>query len=118
MHSHHLFGVRLYPFCLGSIALEIAWYLVIGSRSYPWRETFAGIGVYALQVAAKAARPLVVAPAVGAVVQLFGRNWSMAGITDEGAGAPTGSIGVFFRSHPETPVRVRRLFEAGAACAG
>ncbi len=60
MHVHHLF--RLWPFILGSIVLEIAWYLLVRRRSYPWREMLASIGVEVLRVPAKLLRPLTIAP--------------------------------------------------------
>jgi hypothetical protein len=38
MHAHRLLGFRFYPFLLGAVALEIAWYPLISRRAYPWRE--------------------------------------------------------------------------------
>jgi sterol desaturase/sphingolipid hydroxylase (fatty acid hydroxylase superfamily) len=59
---HDVFGPSLYLFVLGSIALEILWYLLLQKRSYPWREMFASVGVYVLRAPAKLLRPLIVGP--------------------------------------------------------
>lgn len=50
------------PFAIGSIILEIAWYLLIARRSYPWREMFASAAIYVLRAPARLLRPLIVAP--------------------------------------------------------
>lgn len=62
MHAHHPFGLPLLPFALGAIALEIAWYLLVGKRSYPWREMVASLGLYALRQPLKLLRPVTTAP--------------------------------------------------------
>jgi sterol desaturase/sphingolipid hydroxylase (fatty acid hydroxylase superfamily) len=49
-------------FALGSVGLEIGWYLLVQRRSYPWREMWASLGVYALRLPARLVRPLVVLP--------------------------------------------------------
>ena len=62
MQFHHLLHHWLYPFILGSVAIEIAWYLLAWKRSYPWQEMMASVGVYVLRMPAKLLRPLTVAP--------------------------------------------------------
>ena len=62
MHAHRLLGLRFYPFILAAVALEIAWYLLVLRRLYPWREMLASLGVYALRLPARLLRPLIVAP--------------------------------------------------------
>jgi sterol desaturase/sphingolipid hydroxylase (fatty acid hydroxylase superfamily) len=62
MHVHHLFRQSFYWFILGSIALEIVWYLLIQKRSYPWREMASSVGVYALRIPTRLLRPLIVGP--------------------------------------------------------
>ncbi len=64
MHAHHLLRLWFYPFVLGSVAFEIAWYLLARKQPYPWREMLASIGVYALHVPVRLLRPLIVAPLV------------------------------------------------------
>ena len=59
---HHLFGRWFFLFILGSIALEIGWYLLIQRRAYPWRETATTIGVYLLRLPMRLVAPAVVAP--------------------------------------------------------
>jgi hypothetical protein len=53
MLIHHRFLLWFSPFILGSIAFEIAWYLLVRKRSYPWWETFTSIGIYLLRVPAR-----------------------------------------------------------------
>ncbi len=64
MHLHHLIRVWLFPFILGSIGVEIGWYLLARRRAYPWRETLSSIVIYILRVPAKLLRPLVVVPLI------------------------------------------------------
>jgi len=62
MHPHHLIRVWLFPFILGSIVVEIGWYLLARRQAYPWREMLASILIYVLRAPAKLLRPLVVLP--------------------------------------------------------
>ncbi len=59
---HHLFGRWFFLFILGSIALEIGWYLLIRRRAYPWRETATTVGVYLLRLPMRLLAPAIVAP--------------------------------------------------------
>lgn len=59
--GHHLHA-RFLPFILGAIALEVAWYLLVRRRSYPWREMFASFGVSLLRLPERVLRPMVVLP--------------------------------------------------------
>lgn len=61
-HLRHHLHLRLLPFVLGAIMLEIAWYLLVRRRSYPWREMLASVGVFLLRVPEKLVRSLVVLP--------------------------------------------------------
>lgn len=54
----HLFP----PLVLGAVAAEIAWYLVVRRRRYPWQEMLASIAVHAMRLPVKLATRLVVAP--------------------------------------------------------
>lgn len=62
MRARHLFGPWFFLFILGSIALEIGWYLLIRKRSYPWREMATTAGVYLLRLSARFLAPAIVAP--------------------------------------------------------
>ena len=62
MHAHHLFALRIFPIFLGSIALEISWYLLVRKRAYPWREMVTSLGMYVLRVPARLLTPLIVGP--------------------------------------------------------
>jgi sterol desaturase/sphingolipid hydroxylase (fatty acid hydroxylase superfamily) len=62
MHLHHLIRAWLFPFLLGSIAVEIGWYLLARRRPYPWREMLSSVAIYVLRTPAKLLRPLVVLP--------------------------------------------------------
>jgi sterol desaturase/sphingolipid hydroxylase (fatty acid hydroxylase superfamily) len=67
MYAHQalgprLFGVRLLPIILVSILVEIAWYLFVTRRSYPWRDLFVSLGAYVLRVPSRLIAPIVVAP--------------------------------------------------------
>jgi sterol desaturase/sphingolipid hydroxylase (fatty acid hydroxylase superfamily) len=64
MHARHLLGPWLFSLIAGSIALEIAWYLLIRKRSYPWQEMAASLGVYVLRLPTKLMRPLILGPVV------------------------------------------------------
>lgn len=59
--GHHLHS-RVLPLFLGAIALEVAWYLLVRRRSYPWREMLASVGVFLLRIPEKLLKPLVVLP--------------------------------------------------------
>jgi sterol desaturase/sphingolipid hydroxylase (fatty acid hydroxylase superfamily) len=61
MHIRHLHH-SLYPFILGSVALEILYFLVIQHRSYPFREMFASLSIWILRLPVRLLRPVVVAP--------------------------------------------------------
>lgn len=60
---HELFRWA-YPFIIGSIAVEIFWYLKLRKRPYPWREMFTSVVIYALRVPMRLLRPLIVAPLI------------------------------------------------------
>ena len=62
MPLHHLIRGWLFPFLLGSIAVEIGWYLLRRRRAYPWRETLSSVVIYVLRTPAKLLRPMVVLP--------------------------------------------------------
>jgi sterol desaturase/sphingolipid hydroxylase (fatty acid hydroxylase superfamily) len=62
MRIRHVLGPWFFVFILGSIALEIGWYLLVQKRSYPWREVATSVGVYVLRMPARLLAPLVVAP--------------------------------------------------------
>ena len=64
MHAHHLLRLRLLPFVAAAIALEIAWYLLIRRRSYPWREMLASTGVALLRLPSKLLKVLIVLPLI------------------------------------------------------
>jgi sterol desaturase/sphingolipid hydroxylase (fatty acid hydroxylase superfamily) len=53
---------ELLPFAGGAIGLEIAWYLLIQRRAYPWREMLASMGVSLLRLPMRWLRPLIVVP--------------------------------------------------------
>jgi sterol desaturase/sphingolipid hydroxylase (fatty acid hydroxylase superfamily) len=57
----HLF-IRALPLVLGAIALEVAWYLLVRRRSYPWREVLASVAVFFLRLPERLLRPLLVLP--------------------------------------------------------
>ncbi len=60
LHMHMHVHMRL--LILGAVALEIAWFLVVRRRSYPWREMLASVGVSFLRLPGKLLRPLIVLP--------------------------------------------------------
>lgn len=62
MHLHHLIRVWLLPLILGSIVVEIGWYLLARRQPYPWREMLSSVVIYVLRTPAKLLRPLVVLP--------------------------------------------------------
>jgi sterol desaturase/sphingolipid hydroxylase (fatty acid hydroxylase superfamily) len=62
MHLHHLIRAWLFPFLLGSIVVEIGWYLLNRRRAYPWRETLSSVVIYVLRTPARLLRPMVVLP--------------------------------------------------------
>lgn len=62
MRARHLFSPWFYLFILGSITLEVGWYLLIQRRAYPWRETVTSVGVYLLRLPVRFLAPAIVAP--------------------------------------------------------
>jgi sterol desaturase/sphingolipid hydroxylase (fatty acid hydroxylase superfamily) len=62
MHPLHRIGVWLYPLVFGAIGLEIAWYLVVQQRSYPWRELLTSAVIYILRLPVRLLTPIVVGP--------------------------------------------------------
>lgn len=62
MRGNHLPAGRYGEILLGSIVLEILWYLLVQRRRYPWREMLCSVGVYVLRVPEKVLRPLMVMP--------------------------------------------------------
>jgi len=61
MHIHHL-RLWFYPIIVVAVLCEIAWYLLVWKRSYPWRELLSSVGVFILRIPVKLLRPLVVLP--------------------------------------------------------
>jgi sterol desaturase/sphingolipid hydroxylase (fatty acid hydroxylase superfamily) len=62
MHPYHTLHLRLFPFVVGSVAFEIAWYLLVRKHSYPWQETLTSIGIYALCVPVRFLTPVILRP--------------------------------------------------------
>jgi sterol desaturase/sphingolipid hydroxylase (fatty acid hydroxylase superfamily) len=50
------------PVVLTAISAEIAWYLLVQRRAYPWREMFASVVIRILQIPLRFVTPLVVGP--------------------------------------------------------
>jgi sterol desaturase/sphingolipid hydroxylase (fatty acid hydroxylase superfamily) len=50
------------PAVLASVAAEIAWYLVVQKRSYPWRELFSSAAIHIMHIPLRFLTPLVVGP--------------------------------------------------------
>lgn len=64
MHSLPSFARWFYPFFLGSILVEVGWYLIIWKRTYPWRETLVSLGIFALHLPVRFASNLLTAPVI------------------------------------------------------
>jgi sterol desaturase/sphingolipid hydroxylase (fatty acid hydroxylase superfamily) len=62
MHPLHQFSAWLYPLLFGAIGLEIAWYLVIQNRSYPWGELLITGAIFALRLPMRLVKPIIIAP--------------------------------------------------------
>lgn len=62
MHPHRLFRHWFYPLAFGAVLMEIAAYLFIHRRSYPWGETASSLGVAVLRLPVRLVRPFVVGP--------------------------------------------------------
>jgi len=61
MHTHRL--LTFYPYFAGAILVEIAWYLVVRKRAYPWKEMLASTVIFLLRLPTRLLlAPLVVAP--------------------------------------------------------
>jgi sterol desaturase/sphingolipid hydroxylase (fatty acid hydroxylase superfamily) len=61
MFVQHPFRLML-PFVVGAIVLEIAWFLLVRKRNYPWREMFASLAIYVLRIPTRLLGPLVTGP--------------------------------------------------------
>lgn len=62
MYPRHYLHLHMLPIILGAVAVEIAWYLLVRRRPYPWREMLASVGVSLLRLPEKLLRPLIVLP--------------------------------------------------------
>jgi sterol desaturase/sphingolipid hydroxylase (fatty acid hydroxylase superfamily) len=63
MHTHRQLLLTLYPYIFGGVIVEIAWYLLVRRRAYPWKEMLASTGVFLLRLPARLLlAPLIVAP--------------------------------------------------------
>jgi sterol desaturase/sphingolipid hydroxylase (fatty acid hydroxylase superfamily) len=61
MHTHRL--LTLYPYFVAAILVEIAWYLLIRKRAYPWKEMLTSTVIFVLRLPTRLLlAPLVVAP--------------------------------------------------------
>lgn len=60
--AHRALHMHIRLVIIGGVVFEIAWYLLVRRRSYPWREMLASIGVSILRLAEKLLRPLIVLP--------------------------------------------------------
>jgi sterol desaturase/sphingolipid hydroxylase (fatty acid hydroxylase superfamily) len=64
MPNHHLIALWAYPLFLAAVAFEIAWYLLVRKRSYPWRELFISVVISAMRLPGRLIRPLILAPVI------------------------------------------------------
>ncbi len=55
MHPHQILLLQFLPYVAAGVLFEIGWYLLIRKETYPWKEMFASMGVYALRVPARLA---------------------------------------------------------------
>lgn len=63
MHTHRQFVLALYPYLIAAIMAEIAWYLLIRKRAYPWKEMFTSTAIFLMRLPARLlVVPLVVGP--------------------------------------------------------
>jgi sterol desaturase/sphingolipid hydroxylase (fatty acid hydroxylase superfamily) len=62
MHARHLLAPWFYLFIAGAVALEVAWYLLVRKRAYPWQEMVASLALYGLRLLTKLVRPLALVP--------------------------------------------------------
>ena len=63
MHTHRQLVLALYPYLIGAIMAEIAWYLLIRRRTYPWKETLTSTAIFLMRLPARLlVVPLVVGP--------------------------------------------------------
>lgn len=62
MYVHNGFVRWLYPFIGVSVAIEIAWYLRVRKRDYPWREMAASIAVFAMRTPTRLVSSAVMVP--------------------------------------------------------
>jgi sterol desaturase/sphingolipid hydroxylase (fatty acid hydroxylase superfamily) len=61
-YHHHLLGHWFYPALLGALLIEVAFYLIIQKRSYPWREMLTSIGIHVMRIPARLLTPVLVGP--------------------------------------------------------
>jgi len=62
LHLQQLRAHWLLPMVGAAVVLEIAVYLLVKHRAYPWREMLSSAGVYLIRLPMHLLRPLVVAP--------------------------------------------------------
>lgn len=62
MDPHHLLRHWFYPLAFAAVLIEIAAYLFIRGRSYPWGEAASSLGVAVLRLPVRLVRPFVVGP--------------------------------------------------------
>lgn len=63
MPTHREFVLAFYPYLIGAIMAEVAWYLLIRKRAYPWKEMLTSTAIFLMRVPARLfVVPLVVGP--------------------------------------------------------
>lgn len=62
MKPHHLLRHWFYPVAVGAVLIEVAWYLIISKRSYPWRDMFTSISIHVLRMPMRLVTPALVGP--------------------------------------------------------
>lgn len=62
MYAHNAFVRWFYVFIVVAVSIEIAWYLLVRKRDYPWREMLTSIAIFMMRIPVRLLTAVVVAP--------------------------------------------------------
>ena len=62
MHLHGSLELRLYPFIVAAVVLEVVVYLAFQRRAYPWKEMVSSVVIHVARLPLRLIAPLTIAP--------------------------------------------------------
>ena len=62
MYAHNAFVRWFHLVIVVSVAIEIAWYLLVRKRDYPWREMLTSVAIFVMRMPVRLLTAVIVAP--------------------------------------------------------